>query len=169
MASPRRIRFFVRIHVEKKMKNWISGLIFNWYALTFYIFSVPRKVLKERYEEPPLEDEAILSGSRDNNDYDEFDGYESIDDFFRESAAYSPQPNSDLSSVINVTEPTLTTPQIKNKNSGKNKIYYYYYFIAMCMLCNLVTKRKKTLCFTRFSFFLLLLLSLIEHRKKKSY
>lgn len=92
-------------------------------------YAVPRKVLKERYEEPPLEDEAILAGSRDINEYDDFDGYESIDDFFRESAAFSPPPNADSSSVPNVTEATLTTPQIKDQSAGKEISKRFFFVI----------------------------------------
>lgn len=82
-------------------------------------------MLKERYEEPPLEDEAILTGNRDA-DYDDFDGYESVDDFFRESAAFSPPPNPDTKSVANTTEATLMTPRAKDQNSGGNFILFYF-------------------------------------------
>lgn len=92
----------------------------EWELCRWNVNAVPRKVLKERYEEPTLEDEMTSSGvSRDANDYDEFDGYESIDDFFRESAAFSPPPNADSSSVGNVTRSTAATPPAKDQNSGE--------------------------------------------------
>jgi hypothetical protein len=58
--------------------------------------AVPRKILKDRFEEEPEEDElaaaAATGDSMDEND--DFDGYDT-DEFFRESAAFSPSPNLD--------------------------------------------------------------------------
>ncbi|XP_021933055.1 uncharacterized protein LOC110836293 isoform X2 [Zootermopsis nevadensis] len=54
---------------------------------------VPRKVLKEHFEEQPLEDELAAAATGDSlDDDDDIDGYDT-DEFFRESAAFSPSPN----------------------------------------------------------------------------
>ncbi|XP_069696017.1 uncharacterized protein [Periplaneta americana] len=56
---------------------------------------VPRKVLKDRFEEQPEEDELAAGAPGDTGeDDDDFEGYDT-DEFFRESAAFSPAPNLD--------------------------------------------------------------------------
>jgi hypothetical protein len=57
---------------------------------------VPRKVLKERFEEQPLEDELAAAATGDSSDDDD-DGIDSYDtnEIYRESAAFSPSPNLD--------------------------------------------------------------------------
>jgi hypothetical protein len=57
--------------------------------------AVPRKVLKEQFEEQPEEDELAAAATGDTLDEDDdIDGYDT-DVFFRESAAFSPSPNLD--------------------------------------------------------------------------
>jgi hypothetical protein len=59
------------------------------------VYVVPRKVLKDRFEEQPEEDELAAAAPGDSvDDDDEFEGYDT-DEFFRESAAFSPSPNLD--------------------------------------------------------------------------
>lgn len=56
---------------------------------------VPRKVLKDRFEEQPEEDELAAAATGDSTDENEdLDSYDT-DEFFRESAAFSPSPNVD--------------------------------------------------------------------------
>lgn len=92
---------------------------------------VPRKVLKERYEEALLEDETNLTGSNMNtNDYDEVDGDE-FGDTIRESAAFSPPPNVDPNSSGSVTEATSTTPQIKDQSAENQEKMYLYLILSI--------------------------------------
>lgn len=59
------------------------------------IHAVPRKVLKDRFEGQPEEDELAAAGTGDSMDENEdLDSYDT-DEFFRESAAFSPSPNVD--------------------------------------------------------------------------
>ena len=57
--------------------------------------AVPSKILKDRFEEEPQEDELTAAATGDPADENEdFDSYDT-DEFFRESAAFSPSPNLD--------------------------------------------------------------------------
>ena len=59
------------------------------------IHAVPRKVLKDRFEEQPEEDELAATATGDSMDENEdLDSYDT-DEFFRESSAFSPSPNVD--------------------------------------------------------------------------
>ena len=64
-------------------------------CLSVCLYAVPRKILKDRFEEQPEEDELAVAATGDSIDEnDDFDGYDT-DEFFRESAAFSPSPNVD--------------------------------------------------------------------------
>ena len=59
------------------------------------MLAVPRKVLKDRFEEQPEEDELAAAEAGDSMDENEdLDNYDT-DEFFRESAPFSPSPNVD--------------------------------------------------------------------------
>lgn len=66
-------------------------VVSNYWLIKFKMnvcFSVPRKVLKEDMEEATQADELLAEA----DEADDLDGYDT-DDFFRESAAFSPSPN----------------------------------------------------------------------------
>lgn len=59
------------------------------------MLAVPRKVLKDRFEEQPEKDELAAAEIGDSIDENEdLDSYDT-DEFFRESAPFSPSPNVD--------------------------------------------------------------------------
>lgn len=65
------------------------GFFFNVFPLS----PVPLKVLQDKFEDPPSEDE--MNAVRDDDDEaDDFDGYDTGDEFIRESAASPASPSS---------------------------------------------------------------------------
>jgi hypothetical protein len=89
------------------------------------VHAVPRKVLKDRFEEQPEEDELAAAATGDSaDDDDEFDAYDT-DEFFRESAAFSPSPNLDgnphdknLTKDFTQRTTPRTPPHAKAKGGG---------------------------------------------------
>lgn len=84
--------------------------LFGWRICAY--FPVPRKVLKEKFEEGPAEDE--------EENVDDFDDY-NTDDFIGESAAYSPSPNLDVKEDFTKMSPKTTPRPGKGKNSSGGK------------------------------------------------
>ncbi|KDR12374.1 hypothetical protein L798_13668, partial [Zootermopsis nevadensis] len=98
---------------------------------------VPRKVLKEHFEEQPLEDELAAAATGDSlDDDDDIDGYDT-DEFFRESAAFSPSPNLggnplDRNLTKDFTQRTTPRPPPHDKARGgaaENQEKFYLYLI----------------------------------------
>jgi hypothetical protein len=93
--------------------------------VSMYVCAVPRKVLKDRFEEQPEEDELTAAANGDTgDDDDDFDGYDT-DEFFRESAAFSPSPNLDgnphdknLTKDLTQRTTPRPPPQAKAKGGG---------------------------------------------------
>ena len=102
--------------------------------MSLLIFTVPRKVLKDRFEEQPEEDELAAAATGDNDEDDDFDGYDT-DEFFRESAAFSPSPNLDgnqhdknLTKDLTLRTTPRPPPHAKAKGSGSGEM-----FLSMCV------------------------------------
>ncbi|PNF31258.1 hypothetical protein B7P43_G13589, partial [Cryptotermes secundus] len=102
-----------------------------WFSVHF-VCVVPRKVLKDRFEEQPEEDELAAVATGDSVDDDEeFEGYDT-DEFFRESAAFSPSPNldgnpHDKNLTKDFTQRTTPRPpphaKAKGGGAGKSGLY----------------------------------------------
>lgn len=101
------------------------------------IYAVPRKVLKDRFEEQPEEDELAAAATGDSMDENEdLDSYDT-DEFFRESAAFSPSPNVDgnphdknLTKDLTQRTTPKPPPYAKAKGGGTGNPE-----LVACMLC----------------------------------
>ncbi|XP_017778713.1 PREDICTED: protein eva-1 homolog C isoform X6 [Nicrophorus vespilloides] len=93
---------------------------------------VPRKVLKEQYE-GQLEPDELDTEYETNEEEDDFDNYDSGNEFIRESAASPPAPNVENGSN-NLTKDNPTTakipPHSKSKDpDAENQERFYLYLI----------------------------------------
>jgi hypothetical protein len=107
--------------------------------------AVPRKVLKDRFEEQPEEDELAVAATGDSMDENEdLDSYDT-DEFFRESAAFSPSPNVDgnphdknMTKDLTHRTTTKTPPYAKSKGGGTGNSELVACMYVMCFtLCTL--------------------------------
>ena len=92
------------------------------------MLAVPRKVLKDRYEEQPEEDELTAAAIGETDEDEDFDGYDT-DEFFRESSAFSPSPKLDgiqhdknLTKDLTQRTTPRPPPQAKSKGIGSGEL-----------------------------------------------